>query len=90
MPKFEPPECDDDHPVATMEFLESYDPLDNQGCDIGTENCTEWQERWKYACSECGRIVEIRKSPAGGFSERTVRESDTISRDPTTLDPVSE
>lgn len=88
MPEFETPECDDGHQPVEMAFLESYDPMDQQSCGVGVD-CTEWQERWRYACPECGQVVEIRESVDGAFERATVRESDGLeSDDPTSLSPV--
>lgn len=90
MPEFETPTCDDGHLLAEMNFLESYDPLSQPTCGVDTE-CTEWQKRWRYACPECGRVIEIREAPGGGFRERTVRGPEKDARtDPTSLNPVKE
>lgn len=90
MPEFEPPECDDGHESADMTFLESYDPMDQNSCGVGVD-CTEWRQRWRYACPECERVVELRESIDGGFERTTVREGgQRESRDSTSLSPVRE
>lgn len=89
MPEFEPPECDAGHRSARMSFLEASDPLNQGNCGIGS-GCSEWQKRWRYACPECGRIIEILET-LDGFEERTVRDSDERqTTDPTSLNPLRE
>jgi hypothetical protein len=90
MPEFETPECDEGHDPATMSFLEAHDPLDDDGdCGVG-EDCTDWRERWRYSCPECGRVVEVRETLDGGFEEETVREAGGGRSDPTSLSPVAD
>lgn len=89
MPEFDQPECDHGHDPVAMSFLESYDPMEDDGdCGVGVD-CTEWKEVWRYSCPECGRVVEMRETLDGGFEEATVRRADEDRRDdPTSLNPV--
>lgn len=90
MPTFKPPECAADHPSTEMTFLESFDPLAQEGGGIGSD-CTDWQKRWRYACPDCGHVVEIRETLDGDYQETTVRESTERAADaPTSLNPVRE
>lgn len=89
MAEFDPPECDEGHEPATMSFLEAHDPLDDDGCGVG-EDCTDWRERWRYSCPECGRVVEVRETLDGDVEEETVRGAEDTRSDPTSLSPVSD
>lgn len=80
----EAPSCDSGHPTVEMGFVESYDPIATP--DDGS---TEWRERWRYACGECGRVVDLIEAADGTVDRVTVREStDDVSRDPTSLSPT--
>lgn len=88
MAPFETPACDGGHPRTEMTFLESHDPLESPTCGPN-EDCTEWRERWRYACPECGRVVEVLESTYGTYEQATLRESTAaLSDDPTSLSPV--
>lgn len=88
MPEFKTPTCDNGHQSTEMTFLESYDPLAQPSCGI-SDACTEWRQRWRYACPECCRIVEISERPGENFVEKTVRKSNkTTLDDSTSLNPV--
>lgn len=88
MAPFEEPDCDSGHPMTRMTFLESHDPIDSPSCGPD-EDCTEWRERWRYACPECGRVVEVLESVSGTYEQATIREStEAASNDPTSLSPV--
>lgn len=88
MPPFETPTCGEGHRTREMEFLESYDPIEAPRCGPD-DDCTEWRERWRYSCPDCGRVVEVLESVYGSYERRTVREStESLSEDPTSLSPV--
>jgi len=88
MAEFDTPECDEGHDPVTMAFLEAHDPLDDGG---GVdEESTDWRERWRYSCPECGRVVEVRETLAGEFEVEEVREAERTRSDPTSLSPVAD
>lgn len=88
MPEFDPPECDEGHDPARMSFLEAVDPMDDgSGVD---EESTDWREKWRYSCPDCGRVVEVRETLSGEFEEHTVREPTETRSDPTSLSPVAD
>lgn len=88
MPPFDVPTCDSGHQRTEMTFLESHDPIESPSCGPN-DDCTEWRERWRYGCPECGQVVEILESEYGTYEKATIREStESSKRDPTSLSPV--
>jgi hypothetical protein len=90
MVEFDTPECTNGHDPVTMSFLESHDPLDDDGNCGPDEDCTDWRQRWRYSCPECGRVVEMRETLDGDVEEETVRENEQTRSDPTSLSPVAD
>lgn len=77
MLEFDTPTCDEGHDDAEMEFTESYRLIGHL--------------HWRYACPECGRVIEISETREGDLAEKTLRRSgQKVINDNTFMSPVEE
>lgn len=77
MLQFDVPECGEGHDTTEMNFAESYKIIGHK--------------HWRYACAECGRVVEISETREGDLAEKTLRRSgDKVTNDHTFMNPVKE
>jgi len=77
MLEFDEPECDEGHDAVEMDFTEQYKLIGHR--------------HWRYACPECGRVIEISETRDGDLSEKTLRRSgEKVINDSTFMSPVQE
>lgn len=77
MLEFDRPECDEGHDTTEMNFTESYKLIGHS--------------HWRYACPECGHVVEISETREGGLEEKTLRQAgEKVINDHTVMSPVSD
>lgn len=74
---FDIPECDEGHDSVEMNFTESYKLIGHT--------------HWRYACPECGQVIEISETRDSDLAEKILRQSgNKVINDNTFMNPVEE